>query len=121
MALLGGVMLHEPESFSNDRRRSRRTLMARQVTARFDNDDAFAISLVNISKRGFLASVDRPMTPGMVIRLADNPDYTAEVVRVSDGVIACRFARSVDPFALLNPSGAENARRPRIIRRGSRK
>ena len=99
-------MLHEPESFSSDRRRSRRTLMARQVTARFDNDDPFPISLVNISKRGFLASVDRPMTPGMVIRLADNPDYTAEVVRVSDGVIACRFVRSIDPFALLNPAGA---------------
>ena len=107
MAPLGGVMLHEPESFSNDRRRSRRTLMARQVTARFDNDDAFTISLVNISKRGFLASVDRALTPGMIIRLADNPDYTAEVVRVSDGVVACRFARAIDPFALLNPSGAE--------------
>jgi hypothetical protein len=100
-------MLHEPDSFSSERRKSRRTLMARQIAARFDNDDPFAISLVNISKRGFLASVDRPMTPGMVIRLADNPDYTAEVVRVSDGVIACRFARTIDPFALLNPAGAE--------------
>jgi hypothetical protein len=100
-------MLHEPESFSSERRKSRRTLMARQIAARFDNDDPFAISLVNISKRGFLASVDRPMSPGMVIRLADNPDYTAEVVRVSDGVIACRFARAIDPFALLNPAVAE--------------
>jgi hypothetical protein len=100
-------MLHEPDPFSTERRKSRRTLMARQVTARFDNDDPFAISLVNISKRGFLASVDRPMKPGMVIRLADNPDYTAEVVRVSDGVIACRFARSIDPFALLNPRGTD--------------
>jgi hypothetical protein len=96
-------MLHEPDSFSSERRKSRRALMARQISARFDNDDPFAISLVNISKRGFLASVDRPMTPGMMIRLADDPDYTAEVVRVSDGVIACRFVRAIDPFALLNP------------------
>lgn len=99
-------MLHQPDSFPTERRKSRRTLMARQITARFDNDDPFAISLVNISRRGFLASVDRPLSPGMVIRLADNPDYTAEVVRVSDGVIACRFARSIDPFALLNPAAA---------------
>jgi hypothetical protein len=105
-------MLHEPDPFSNERRNSRRALMARQVSARFDNDDPFPISLVNISKRGFLASVDRPMTPGMVIRLADNPDYTAEVVRVSDGVIACRFARSIDPFALLNPASEEPPAEP---------
>src|ERR1700712_4024913 len=100
-------MLHEPDGFSSERRKSRRALMARQISARFDNDDPFAISLVNISKRGFLASVDRPMTPGMVIRLLDNPDYTAEVVRVSDGVIACRFARTVDPFVLLSLAGVE--------------
>jgi hypothetical protein len=105
-------MLHEPDPFSTERRKSRRTLMARQVTARFDNDDSFAISLVNISKRGFLASVDRPLTPGMVIRLADNPDYTAEVVRVSDGLVACRFARTIDPFALLNPTGTDTPGEP---------
>jgi hypothetical protein len=95
-------MFHEPESFSTERRKGRRTLMARQVAARFDNDDPFAISLVNISKRGFLASCDRTLSPGMVIRLADNPDYNAEIVRVSDGVIACRFARAIDPFDLLS-------------------
>jgi hypothetical protein len=100
-------MLHEPDPFSTERRKSRRALMARQVSARFDNDDPFLISLVNISKRGFLASVDRPLTAGMMICLADNPDYTAEVVRVSDGVVACRFIRTIDPFALLNPAGAD--------------
>ena len=100
-------MRHELESFSSERRKSRRTLMARQISAQFDNDDPFTISLVNISKRGFLASVDRAMSAGMVIRLADNPDYTAEVVRVSDGVIACRFARTIDPFALLGPTSAK--------------
>ncbi len=105
-------MLHEPDSFSSERRKSRRALMAQQISARFDNDDPFPISLVNISKRGFLASVDRPMTPGMVICLADNPDYTAEVVRVSDGVIACRFTRAIDPFALLNPAGADTPAEP---------
>jgi len=100
-------MLHETDPFSSERRKSRRTLMARQVSARFDNDDPFTISLVNISKRGFLASVDRTLSPGMTICLADNPDYTAEIVRVSDGVIACRFVRTIDPFALLGPAADE--------------
>jgi hypothetical protein len=100
-------MLHERDSFSSERRKGRRTLMARQVSARFDNDDPFAISLVNISKRGFLASCDQTLMPGMIIRLADNPDYTAEIVRVSDGVIACRFVHAIDPFALLGPAAAE--------------
>lgn len=97
-------MLHERDPLSSERRKSRRTLMARQISARFDNDDPFPISLVNISKRGFLASCDRTLSPGMVIRLGDNPDYTAEIIRVSDGVMACRFTRAIDPFALLSPA-----------------
>ena len=100
-------MLHEPDPFSTERRKSRRTLMAHQISARFDNDDPFPISLVNISKRGFLASCDRTLSPGMILRLADNPDYTAEIIRVSDGVIACRFVRTIDPFALLGPDAEE--------------
>src|SRR5260370_262288 len=100
-------MLHERDPFSTERRKSRRTLMAHQISARIGNDEPFPISLVNVSKRGFLASCDRTLTLGMTIRLLDNSDYVAEIIRVSDGMIACRFAREIDPLALLGPAAEE--------------
>jgi hypothetical protein len=102
-------MLYSPDELTTERRKTHRALMARQVTARFEAEEPFRLSLVNISRQGFLASVDRPMLAGMVIQLANNPAYSAEVVRVSDGMIACRFAKTIDPFALIHLAGEDGA------------
>ena len=93
---------------TSERRNSRRSLMARQVTARCEDGDAFPISFVNISRNGFLAAVEQPVRSGALISVEGVRNCLARVVRVTDGLIACEFAKPAHPLDLLSLRGVKS-------------
>ena len=87
---------------SGDRRKSSRTLMGYELTARCFGGDPFRMSIVDISRGGFRASADRVLLPGMLVTvtLPNGVSRAARIVRVGDGTIAGQFLHRLNPADL---------------------
>jgi len=94
------TQLDFPES--GNRRKSLRSLMGRELTARGLAGNSFRMSIINISRGGFRASSDQVLPPGtlMNVTLPNGRSRSARITRVNDGMVAAEFLHRLDPADL---------------------